>query len=140
ELVNDHVTVDAGVATVHQDGIDAALLAVDVDPKEYRRLQKAAATAAAGIVDAMGEKAIDAMVADKNLANVAGNFKLGHEEYNVGIHRSGLVTVPGKKGEEPTRKEVIGMTTVRRKTTIGHSGIGDAKKRIAALGVQKLGQ
>ena len=75
ELVNDHVSVEAGVATVNQEGIDAALLAVDVDPKEYRRLQKAAATAAAGIVDSIGEKAIDAMAADKNLANVSGNFK-----------------------------------------------------------------
>lgn len=139
ELVNDHVSVEAGVATVNQEGIDAALLAVDVDPKEYRRLQKAAATAAAGIVDSIGEKAIDAMAADKNLANVSGNFKLGHEEYNVGIAREATIRIPGKTGEE-ANKQVIGSTTVRRKTKVGNSGIGEAKKRIAALGIQKLGK
>lgn len=140
ELVNQHVTVEAGVATVHQDGIDAALLAVDVDPAEYKRMQKSAAKAAVGIVDSIGDKSIDAMVADKNLHNVSSSFKLGHEEYNVGVARTGQVTIPGKKGEEPGRKEVIGMTTVRRKTTVGSSGIGEAKKRIAALGIQKLGK
>lgn len=139
ELVNSHVTVEAGVATVHNDGIDAALLAVDVDPKEYKRMQKAAALAAVGIVDSIGEKAIDAMAEDKNLNIVSSTFKLGHEEYNVGVNREATVRVPNKTGEA-TYKQVIGSTTVRRKTKVGHSGIGDAKKRIAALGIQKLGK
>lgn len=138
-LVSEHVSVEAGVATIDQKGIDAALAAVDVDPKEYKRMQKQAALAAAGIVDSIGEKAIDAMVADKNLANVSGNFKLGHEEYNVGIAREATIRIPGKTGDEAV-KQVIGSTTVRRKTKVGHSGIGDAKKRIAALGVSKLGK
>lgn len=139
EIVKDHVTVEAGIATVHQDGIDAALLAADVDPKEYKRLQKAAATVAAGIIDEFGEKSVDAMVEDKNLANVSGNFKLGHEEYNVGIAREATVRIPGKTGDE-ANKQVLASTTVRRKTKVGSAGIGDAKKRIAALGIQKLGK
>lgn len=137
-IVTDHVTVDAGVATVAQEGIDAALLAVDVDPKEYKRMQKAAASAAVGIVDVIGEKAVDAMAADKNLANVTGNFKLGHEEYQVGVAREATIRIPGKTGDE-AQKQVFGSTTVRRKTKIGNNGIGDAKRRIAALGIKRLG-
>lgn len=137
-LVNDYVTVEAGVATVAQEGIDQALTAVDVDVKEYRRMQKAASEAAAGIVDAIGEKAIDAMVDDKNLHAVAGTFKMGHEEYAVGVAREATIRIPGKSGEEAT-KQVMGSTSVRRKTKVGHNGIGEAKKRIAALGKAKLG-
>lgn len=137
-LVNDHVTVEAGIATISQEGIDQALTAVDVDVKEYRRMQKAAADAGAGIVDAIGEKAIDAMAADKNLHAVAATFKLGHEEYAVGVAREATIRIPGKMGEEAT-KQVMGSTSVRRKTKVGHAGIGDAKKRIAALGKSKLG-
>lgn len=137
-IVEAHVTVEAGVATIDQAGIDAALLAADIDPKEYKRMQKQASVVAAGIVDAIGVKAIDAMADDKNLHNVSANFKIGHEEYAVGVAREASIRIPGKKGDDAL-KQVIGSTSVRRKTKVGNTGIGDAKKRIAALGIKKLG-
>lgn len=139
-LVNDFVTVDAGVATIAQDGIDAALEAVAVDAKEYRRMQKAASIAAAGIVDAIGEKSIDSMVDNKGINLVTGAFKIGHEEYAVDVNRSAQVRIPGKAGEPAKYKTVEGYTSVRRKTKIGNNVIGDARSRIAALGKSKLGE
>lgn len=138
-LVNDHVTVEAGVATVAQEGIDAALEAAAIDTKEYKRMQKAASVVAAGIIDAVGEKSINSMKEDKNLQAVASNFKIGHEEYVVGVNREGTVRVPGKAGEPTVNKQVEGYTTVRRKTKIGNNVIGESRKRIAALGKATLG-
>lgn len=132
------ITVEAGVITFDKDLVNSALEEAGVNVTEYRKMQKDAANVAAGIVEAAGEVTIDAMVKEPELAVASGEFNVGHEKYNVSTARQASVPVPGKPDEEP--KLVMGRTRVRRKTTVGGTGIKSVTERLAALGVAKLGK
>lgn len=132
------VTCEAGVLDFDKALVDATLEGAGVNVAEYRKMQKEAAGVAAGIIEVAGEATIEAMVNEPQLAVVSGEFNIGHEKYNVSIARQASVPVPGKPDEEP--KLVLGRARVRRKTTVGGTGIKTVTDRIAALGVAKLGK
>lgn len=135
---NNGVTIEAGVIDFDKALIDATLEGAGVPVAEYRKMQKEAAGVAAGIIEVAGEATIEAMTKEPELAIVSGEFNLGHEKYNVSIARQASVPVPGKPDEEP--KLVLGRTRVRRKISVGGTGIKTVTDRIAALGVAKLGK
>lgn len=138
EAAAKHITVDAGVATVAPEAIEAAFNAAGVDPKEYKRQQKAVSDATVGLLHVVGEKAVDAMHKDKELATVTSTFRMGHDEVSATINRQSEV-LNRFKPNEPA-KTVYGDMSVKVKSKVGGSSIKALRETVSVAAAGKLGK
>ena len=132
------ITVGAGVVTVPPEAIEAAFEAVGVNQKEYKRQQKAVSDATVGLLTVVGDKAVDALVDDKDLSLVTTSFRMGHDEVSAKITREAQIHDRFNPSAPP--KTVYGDMSVKIKTKTGASSIKAMTQNLRAIGVTKLGK
>ena len=137
ERVTNGVSVDAGVVSVSDEAVSAAFEHAGVDPKQFKKDQKAVKEAALGIIEVAGEKSIDSFHGSKDLTSTNGVFRMGHDEYAFEYDREAEVKM-GVGPEAPTKK-VFARANVKIKSTVGSTTIKSMKERLAAAGLKKYG-
>lgn len=137
-LITDLITVAAGIVTVPPEAVDAAFDAIGINQKEYKRQQKAVSDATVSLLSMVGDKAVDAMVDDKDLSLVTTTFRMGHDEVSAKITREAQIHDRFNPSNPP--KTVHGDMSVKIKTKTNASAIKALTQNIRALGAAKLGK